>query len=901
MEDARSVLTFIYRNARTDKAAAIRAVHRQIELFRHERLPDVIRLLSEVTASEPRHLRSSNLEPLGDVLAQFTYGPIATLRQLAIEAYEIALSADVSNASLRLKLAAAWYERIGGDRDDNLARAIRHLEHWLTQAPSRADGHGAVTLNLLGLAWSGRAPSRWPQRSREAARCFIEALGIFRHLHESAYEASVHLNFGNLLASDADYDPAIEHYRDALQRYSALGSRDDIALVERNLGVTLLDRSNSRRPEDIEEAIRLLESALAKIVERPNSHAVGVTLNNIGRAHALRIEGAQGANFIRARDAFKRAAAIFTELRETSNARIATASAGGIDYEMNQWADAGHQFERAIELLELEWRDTLTPQTRVQLDRDGSRIFDFGVLAVMKLGDRDHALHLLERGRHRLFVETYYSKWMHAVRSTSSELWQQAEKVRQRRSALEHELTQSELRQPSGQPLPTFERFRRDIEDLRRQEELAIERIKKANPDFVPVASPLEPDRIAALAQRLNAYICAARPTSKGTMLFVFAPDRTMRDTILEDATVEYWNELLFRSPGWVPKYREFRRNRPFAGNRWRTAMDATLREIYQVVVSPSLSLMSLPLLEDTRPREPEFPRIYFLAGGVLDLLPLHAAFCESGGERRYLADVANVAYFSSFRLLEQAVERSSRMPRPGKVFAFSGEDDRLPFVAWEAAFAARLFGTDAVCRTLASTGRSGSARALAISDHEPSMLLLSCHAVARPNDGLRSGLYFSTSHQDEPDLTIADLLGLELSNCGLVLLSACETSLKEVDDCADECLSLSNVFLAAGATAAIGTQWAANDISAALWTARFLCASREHSHDVLEWACSTSRWIRQSSLHEKKALLESCRNRLPDQFERLLDKDFTHPFFWANHKFCGAALPASRAEARST
>jgi CHAT domain-containing protein len=99
-------------------------------------------------------------------------------------------------------------------------------------------------------------------------------------------------------------------------------------------------------------------------------------------------------------------------------------------------------------------------------------------------------------------------------------------------------------------------------------------------------------------------------------------------------------------------------------------------------------------------------------------------------------------------------------------------------------------------------------------------------------------------------------------------------------------------VFLAAGATAAIGTQWVANDVSAALWTAKFLCAIREQSHDVLESACSTSRWIKQSSLQEKKALLESCPDRLPEQLEGLLAKDFTQPFFWANHKFCGASLP---------
>lgn len=181
----------------------------------------------------------------------------------------------------------------------------------------------------------------------------------------------------------------------------------------------------------------------------------------------------------------------------------------------------------------------------------------------------------------------------------------------------------------------------------------------------------------------------------------------------------------------------------------------------------------------------------------------------------------------------------------------------------------------------------------LALTGAEPSMVLIACHARANPNDGLRSGLFFSAPSDDQPDVSIADLLGIEITQCALILLSACETSLKEARDPPDECLSLANAFLAAGAAAAIGTQWAANDVASALWTAQFLSRTRENEGDALRSACTASRWIRDSLIEEKTALLESCQEALPNGHEETLRKDFTHPFFWANHKFYGASLPS--------
>src|SRR5205807_10293340 len=135
-----------------------------------------------------------------------------------------------------------------------------------------------------------------------------------------------------------------------------------------------------------------------------------VTLHNLGKAYAFRAHGAQRPNFLASRDAFERAGVIFVRLGEITKARLAYTSAGGIDYELEEWSKASLHFDTAIELLEQEWRNRLTAQYRLRLTREGAKVFDIAVLAAIKAEDWRRAFSVLERGRHKLFVETYFSK-----------------------------------------------------------------------------------------------------------------------------------------------------------------------------------------------------------------------------------------------------------------------------------------------------------------------------------------------------------------------------------------------------------------------------------------------------------------------------------------------------------
>jgi tetratricopeptide (TPR) repeat protein len=896
MDDPRQLLDAAYKAALDQKASATQLLREHVDVLVREEPLSLLESLRKTGDGDPPNLRLAHREALGDIFQDLTQGQLSVFRELALEAYESALSINKRNAALLLKCGVAWYQRVHGDREHNLSRAIQRAEDCLEKTTVGATRQRGLANNLLGLALTDLQPFIGADSFEEAKACFGEALRVFQQLKETALVAMVHLNTGNLCAAAGDAVSAISQYRSALESYSQLSNTDDIALAERNLGATLLDLTDPHSRAAIEEALDLLQDSLTRVPRTRDPHTFAVTLNNMGRAYALRSAGQQEGNFEAARSAFENAGMIFLELGEITRARVAYTSAGGISYELKQWLVSLRYFQQALDLLEREWDQKLTTQGRLQLDRDSARIFDFAVLSAIRLGDPVEAIRLVEHARHRVLLNAYYSRLTHAMPGSSPELWQQSEALRRKRTDLQQQLTVHRQRNSFRNSEPAKE-WARNIEELRLQEEKLRRAINVSNPGFLPMTSPLEPEIVAGLAQQLDAYICAVKPTLKGTIIFTALPDGTVCSSVLEEATVSYWRNLLFGGAGWITAYKQFRNGHLFSRHRWIAAMDETLSEVFQTLIGPCLSLMSLPVSQRVNDSVVRKPRLYFLAGGVLDLLPLHAAFVDSGSERRYLIDVANVGYFSSFRLLEQAIRRGSQIGPARKLVILRGPQQKLPFMQWECTFATKTFPGDTLEYLLDGGEPVDADWQLASCGSSPSMFLLSCHAFARQDDALRSGLYWSARADGTADLTLADLLGMDLPHSALVLLSACETSLSEVDNPCDECLSLANAFLAIGAVAAIGTQWAANDVASALWTARFFLNIHNCSNDYLDAANEASRWIRDSSLDDKVQLLKSCPAALPEGFERSLEKDFNHPFFWANHKFYGPSFPKASQE----
>jgi hypothetical protein len=232
------------------------------------------------------------------------------------------------------------------------------------------------------------------------------------------------------------------------------------------------------------------------------------------------------------------------------------------------------------------------------------------------------------------------------------------------------------------------------------------------------------------------------------------------------------------------------------------------------------------PLASDEAPR----PRIWWAPGGMLSMLPIHAAGYHLevpalGRPRRTVLDRVVSSYTPTIRALRYARQIHST-PNPkarSLIVAMPTTPDihgsQLRFVPAEvAALRTRLPRVTVLAEPADNSGvdltelptRANVFGCL------PNCVIahFACHGENNPEDPSESRLLLH-DHQIAP-LTVASLASLHLGNAELAYLSACSTALSEATQLIDESIHLTAAFQMAGFPHVIGTLWPIKDIIAA-------------------------------------------------------------------------------------
>jgi CHAT domain-containing protein len=182
---------------------------------------------------------------------------------------------------------------------------------------------------------------------------------------------------------------------------------------------------------------------------------------------------------------------------------------------------------------------------------------------------------------------------------------------------------------------------------------------------------------------------------------------------------------------------------------------------------------------------------------------------------------------YSSHRHQEQGQESGQTLiianPRPHADF------DSLPFAESEGAEVARI----APQATLLS---SADATESAISAALPSSRVFhfAGHTHLLPNSPLRAALMCTEDLEDDGRLEVRELFGMDLSQCELVVLSACETRLGQMSR-GDEIVGLERAFLRAGVPTVVASLWKVDDAATQSLMVAFYRNLFERKLDKLE------------------------------------------------------------------
>jgi tetratricopeptide (TPR) repeat protein len=230
---------------------------------------------------------------------------------------------------------------------------------------------------------------------------------------------------------------------------------------------------------------------------------------------------------------------------------------------------------------------------------------------------------------------------------------------------------------------------------------------------------------------------------------------------------------------------------------------------------------MAEPILRtlafDQAPATP-LQRLWWAPGGLLGLLPLHAAG-EPGTDQAVFDRVVS-SYTPTVQALRYARQRVRLViENPvavGVAMPVTDGEDPIRCAVDEVSLLRDHFSGS---RILTDREASAPTRAnVLVALHDCDLAHFACHAMNDPVDPSRSQLLLK-DHRTDP-CTVASLTGLTLPRAQLVYLSACHTALTDTAELIDEAIHLASALHLAGFPHVIGTLWELKD-TAALAVAR--------------------------------------------------------------------------------
>jgi CHAT domain-containing protein/tetratricopeptide (TPR) repeat protein len=715
----------------------------------------------------------------------------------------------VAHAKTRLNVANALLGRVRGDPTENVQRAIRELRAALAVMYPHGDASPehvrtrALLHQAVGLAYTDH-PVGDPEADRRTAVAHMEWAVELRAREKVPHRwADAVINLGSVCVGErfrATRERAADAERAIGCGVAALGvlrrheQPDRWATAHHVLARAFLQRAAGKPDENVRCAIRHFRLSLRVWTRDADPLQWAEITQQLASAWTWLPDDPRSGG--RAVAGYQRALEVFTEALPVQHRRTLR-NLAQLHYERQQWPRAVDAYRRAIRAGVAMLGDAFTPGGRRAQAAELSRMVPLAAHALLRMGRLAAGLELMEEGKARLMAEALAPgdadpAAREAVRALEAELaaydpLQEAPRARRLRERLH--AARADLRAAAA---------RRPGTRLR-----AAEILRLAGPGECLVAPLLTPFGCGVFV--LPHGMTRIRPDD---VPWIDAPDLFER---LQPGQV--WRPDAPREEQtWLQDFVRWRAGTPeHARPAWEAALDRLLQRLW-ALMGPVCA----------RLRGTGTHTLVILPQGGLQLLPLHAAWTEENGVRRYVLDEFRVRYAPSAYVLRECLARAAERG-PGRVLAAAvgryGDPRLRPlrYARPEALDVARATGA----RVLLD--REATADAVLAHAGDVSHLHLSCHATTAA-DPLDAALQLGGRGPGGRDpLAAWRIMGeANLARARLVTLAACESGVVDHLLSTDEYVGLSGALLQAGSAGVISSLWAVNDLACALLWPRF-------------------------------------------------------------------------------
>jgi len=281
--------------------------------------------------------------------------------------------------------------------------------------------------------------------------------------------------------------------------------------------------------------------------------------------------------------------------------------------------------------------------------------------------------------------------------------------------------------------------------------------------------------------------------------------------------------------------------------------------------------------------------RICVVPAGALHYLPFAALILPNN---EFLAERVQVYYAASASALVYAHhrhEQRSAAEGPALVVANPqphADFDALPFAAAEGAEVARVAPAS---KLLAAADATESAVAALLP--ESRVFHFAGHTHLPPNSPMRAALMCTENVEDDGRLEVRELFEMDLSNCDMAVLSACETRLGRLSR-GDEIVGLERAFLRAGVPTVVASLWKVDDAATQRLMAEFYRNLFERKLDKLEALRQAQLAMLRGGLEAEVALASRAlgpAQPLPESTAHgPTPRSVRHPRYWAGFVLSG-------------
>ncbi len=311
-----------------------------------------------------------------------------------------------------------------------------------------------------------------------------------------------------------------------------------------------------------------------------------------------------------------------------------------------------------------------------------------------------------------------------------------------------------------------------------------------------------------------------------------------------------------------------------------------------------------VPEAEQSQLIEKKYKRLFVVPDGALSLLPFEGLVVEQGELPKYLLDVAPpMAYGPSATVLYNLVERQvstsgtkpiepvltvgnaqygpvaegssdplAQLAARSRYTALGGKLSPLPYTSWEIQWVAKNFANGGL-KTVTLSGPQATKANLRANVAGRRIVHLACHGLADQSYGNFFGALALTpggkanDAADDGFLTLPEIYELNLKDCELAILSACETNYGP-EQRGEGVWALSRGFLVAGSRRVVASNWLVDDEAAASLVGYFcsILANAEKAGNQPDYA---------QALHEAKLWVRQ-------------QKKWESPYYWGTFELVG-------------